>query len=185
MEKKIKAECICGRLGWLVKAGNGKDGVLYDDKGETLCCGLLTNYTIVPNDTSNIETYEEAKKHLRHVQKYAESLVKHGLYKTIEEAIEESFRWHIKHLRGFEEPLKCNSTDIEIEYIFNKNVKENDTEEIKITCPHCDKEIDYEYFLNTYGPEGCWKIADKLKEIAMKDCGNAIKQASDDYFILH
>jgi hypothetical protein len=109
IKTKVKAECICGRIGWLVKAGNGKDGVLYSEDGKTLCCGYLTNYTIVPNDTPNIETYEGAQKNKKDRE-----------YKHLLDSVD-------KHSSRF------------------NIAKENDTEEIKITCPHCDKEIDYEY----------------------------------------
>lgn len=41
------------------------------------------------------------------VENYAKSLVKHGLYSTIDEARAESIRWHKKTERGLEEPLQC------------------------------------------------------------------------------
>ncbi len=41
------------------------------------------------------------------IENYAKSLLKHGWYSTIEEALVESIRWHKKKERGFEEPLKC------------------------------------------------------------------------------
>jgi len=41
------------------------------------------------------------------VENYAKSLVKHGLYSTIDEARAESIRWHKKQERGLEEPLQC------------------------------------------------------------------------------
>lgn len=60
-------------------------------------------------------------------------------------------------------------------------LKQSSKEEIKLTCPQCNGEIDYEYFLNTYGPEGCFKIAEKLTMLAIKDCTDGVKQANELY----
>lgn len=43
----------------------------------------------------------------KHIENYALSLVKHGICSTIEEARNESERWHKKAEEGFVEPLKC------------------------------------------------------------------------------
>lgn len=49
------------------------------------------------------------------IENYAKSLVKHGLYSTIDEARAESIRWHKKAERGLVEPLQCpHHPDIEI-----------------------------------------------------------------------
>jgi hypothetical protein len=49
------------------------------------------------------------------VENYAKSLVKHGLYATIDEARIESIRWHEKAEFGLVEPLQCPyHPDIEI-----------------------------------------------------------------------
>ena len=42
--------------------------------------------------------------------------------------------------------------------------------------PNWLDEIDFESMLNKYGPEGCYDIANKLKEVAMKDVGDALRQ---------
>lgn len=49
--------------------------------------------------------------------------------------------------------------------------------DIDINCPHCNKNIDFDYLLNKYGPEGLFEIADKLKEIAIKDVNEAMSQS--------
>ena len=41
------------------------------------------------------------------IDNYAMSLVKHGECETIEEALVESVRWHLRKAKGLEEPLKC------------------------------------------------------------------------------
>lgn len=59
------------------------------------------------------------------IENYAKSLVKHGLFPTIEKARSESKRWHKKRDRGFTEPLLCpHHPDIEsaITYIENGGI---------------------------------------------------------------
>ena len=41
------------------------------------------------------------------IENYALSLVKHGLYSTIDKARKESIRWHNKKDKGLVEPLQC------------------------------------------------------------------------------
>ena len=49
------------------------------------------------------------------VENYANALVKHGHYTTLDEAMTESVRVYKKMDRGLHEPLKCpHSPDIEI-----------------------------------------------------------------------
>ena len=56
------------------------------------------------------------------VENYAKSLVKHGLYSTIDEAVAESIRWHKKQERGLEEPLQCpHHPDIETTITYTEN----------------------------------------------------------------
>lgn len=53
------------------------------------------------------------------IENYAKSLIKHGIYSSLDEARTESKRWHLKKKSGLEEPLKCAShPDIEttVEY---------------------------------------------------------------------
>jgi hypothetical protein len=37
-------------------------------------------------------------------------------------------------------------------------------------------EIDFDAMLSKYGPEGCWEIAEKLREISMNDMYEALEQ---------
>ncbi len=56
------------------------------------------------------------------VENYAKSLVKHGLYSTIDEARAESIRWYKKAERGLQEPLKCpHHPDIETTITHTEN----------------------------------------------------------------
>jgi len=48
-----------------------------------------------------------------------------------------------------------------------------------IKCPECGSEIMYEQLLNAYGPEGLYRIAKKLIEIADEDYMNALSQFND------
>jgi hypothetical protein len=41
------------------------------------------------------------------VENYAQSLLKHDLYSTIDAARTESLRWHKKVERGLTEPMQC------------------------------------------------------------------------------
>jgi hypothetical protein len=41
------------------------------------------------------------------IENYAQSLLKHNLYPTIEKARVESWKWHMKAEKGLVEPLKC------------------------------------------------------------------------------
>jgi len=40
-----------------------------------------------------------------------------------------------------------------------------------------DDDVDYDFLLNKYGPEGLWLIADKMKEVALKDVHDGIEQS--------
>lgn len=56
------------------------------------------------------------------VENYAKSLVKHGLYSTIDEARTESTRWHKKAELGLVEPLQCpHHPDIETTVTHTEN----------------------------------------------------------------
>lgn len=56
------------------------------------------------------------------IRNYAKSLIKHGLYSSIDEALTESIRWHKKQELGLEEPLKCpHHHDIETTITHTEN----------------------------------------------------------------
>lgn len=67
------------------------------------------------------------KKNEKWIHDYAESLIEHKIYNTIEEAIAEATRWYKKSERGLQEPLQCphrpgikmSVTKTESEYIVN------------------------------------------------------------------
>ena len=40
-----------------------------------------------------------------------------------------------------------------------------------------DDDVDYDFLLNKYGPEGLFLIADKMKEVALKDVHDGIAQS--------
>jgi len=43
------------------------------------------------------------------------------------------------------------------------------------------QDIDFEYLLNKYGPEGLYELADKLKDIANEDVSDATGEMYNNY----
>lgn len=58
--------------------------------------------------------------------------------------------------------------------------EELNTSRIEQVLDSVSKELDFNKLLEKYGPEGLFIIADKLKEIAIKDMSEALEQSNND-----